>query len=217
MQEQFADVLDDVAADLKDVARQPTSGATEVYLCNTLARVFTLRAAMLRDDAAAAQLAQERRDAEASIRAAGDSAAAKLAGGADPSQFSSTIVEAYLASVGHVEAQRVLDAERAGLNRPGIVTHADAILAAAADRDAGDPAPSVAEQPGGPGSEAAGAPADAPVRGWDPADYTVPAVNRYLLHASPEERTRVLDLERADRPNIPDGKKQRSGILDPAF
>lgn len=61
-------------------------------------------------------------------------------------------------------------------------------------------------------TRAAGQPA-----GYDPAEHTINEVNDHLRAASPEERARVLDLESQDRPEVPDSKKQRTGILAGPF
>lgn len=49
---------------------------------------------------------------------------------------------------------------------------------------------------------------------WDPAGYSVPEVQAYLDHATEDERKRVLALEKKKRPDLPDAKQQRAGVLD---
>jgi|GEM_PF-6941632 len=48
---------------------------------------------------------------------------------------------------------------------------------------------------------------------YDPAEHTVNEVNDHLATVSEEEKVRVLGLEAQDRPEVPEGKKQRTGIL----
>jgi hypothetical protein len=48
---------------------------------------------------------------------------------------------------------------------------------------------------------------------FDPADYSVARVNEHLRTADEAEAARVLALEAEDRPDVPDGRKQRVGIL----
>src|SRR4051812_23787314 len=48
---------------------------------------------------------------------------------------------------------------------------------------------------------------------FDPAAHSVAEVNEHLADAPPEEQARVLAIESQDRPDVPDGKKQRAGGL----
>lgn len=52
---------------------------------------------------------------------------------------------------------------------------------------------------------------------YDPAEHSLNEVNDYLRGASPEERARVLGLEKEDRPDVPAAKKQRAGVLGGPF
>ena len=48
---------------------------------------------------------------------------------------------------------------------------------------------------------------------YDPAEHTGAEVNAHLRTADAAETARVLALEADDRPDVPDGRKQRSTIL----
>jgi hypothetical protein len=60
-----ADVLDELAGDFKQVAREPTTGSTESSMLSSLSRTFVRRAALLREADAAAADAEENRQAAA--------------------------------------------------------------------------------------------------------------------------------------------------------
>jgi hypothetical protein len=82
------------------------------------------------------------------------------------------------------------------------------ITRAARLRSAADDVADAAER-----QRAAQAAEQADAEKWDPAEHTVAEVNEYLASASTEEQARVLGLEESDRPEVPEGKKQRTGIL----
>lgn len=48
---------------------------------------------------------------------------------------------------------------------------------------------------------------------FDPAFHTIAEVNDYLTE-HPEDATRVFDLEREQRPDVPTAKQRRAGVLD---
>jgi hypothetical protein len=64
------DVLDELAGDFKATSREPTTGAAESVILQTLASTFIKRAAQIRADAAEEGVAEERRQAAEAAAAA---------------------------------------------------------------------------------------------------------------------------------------------------
>lgn len=158
---EIADVLDELAGDLKALSRQPTTGSTESQILGSMARVMTKRAALHREADIAAGDADERR--QAALAAA---APATLEAG------------------------------------PPARPTADTDLVGTEAMD-----PWVATDP----------PAADPPAGYDPAEHTINEVNDHLASASPQERERIIYLERQDRSGVPENKKMRTGILSGPF
>lgn len=109
MQNIVADVLDELAGDFKRVAREPTTGSTESSLLGSLARTFVQRAAILRENVAAAADAEDNR--KAAEAATQQPPASDQPPAWDPAEHSVNEVNDHLRDASPEERDRVLQLE----------------------------------------------------------------------------------------------------------
>jgi hypothetical protein len=118
-------------------------------------------------------------------------------------------------TTGATESQILGSLSRTFVKRAALLREAAAAAADAEERR--QAAEQAAAQRTAAEQAAAGDTPPTPEPLFDPAEHGVNEVNDHLRDASPEERARVLEVEKQDRPDVPASKKQRAGILGGPF